>query len=210
MGKSRGKPKNIEFNLTEIIEPTTYEQALNSPQSNEWQEAMDDEIRSLEDRGTWEIVEKTDDYNCVGSKWVYKIKTDPEGNVVKFKARLVAQGFKQIKYTDYCDTYAPVANIETIRLLLAMGISKGWHIHHLDVKCAYLYGELKENVYMRLPQGYSVMNNKVAKLKRPIYGLKQSGRNWNNTIDKFLIDIGFHRMKSNNCVYVYRCELILQ
>lgn len=129
--------------------------------------------------------------------------------MVKYKARLVAQGFNQKKDVDYFEAYAPVANFSSIRLLLAMSVSQDWKVHHLDVKCAYLYGELMEDIYMRLPPGYDISDTKVAKLKKPIYGLKQSGRNWNNAIDSFLTESGCKRLKTNNCIYVYDNEVII-
>jgi len=121
-----GKPKVIEINLTEIIEPTTFEQAMESLQCNEWKITMEDELRSLESRDTWEIINKVEHVKCIGSKWVYKVKTDPNGKIIKYKARLVAQGYNQEKDIDYFKSYAPVTDISTIRLLLAMSISQGW------------------------------------------------------------------------------------
>lgn len=126
---------------------------------------------------------------------MYKVKTDSTGKIARYKARVVAQGFSQKKDIDYSESYAPVANISLIRLLIAMSMSHDWKIHHLDVKCAYLYGNLKEEIYMRLPPGHKDYNIKVAKLLRPIYGLKQLGRNWNKTIDKYLIKHGFRRLQ---------------
>lgn len=204
-----GKPKNIELNLTEIIEPTNYEEAILSSQSNEWKAAMNEELKSLDDRNTWEIVSKPESISCIGSKWVYKVKTDSTGKIARYRARLVAQGFSQKKDIDYSESYAPVANFSLIRMLISISISHNWIVHHLDIKCAYLYGKLKEEIYMRLPPGYKDYSLKIAKLLRPIYGLKQSGRNWNNAIDEFLIKNGFERFKANNCVYTYGNDLIL-
>lgn len=204
-----GKPKDIEINLTEITEPVSFEQAMASPQRSEWELAMKDELNSLENRDTWEIVEEVEHIKYIGSKWVYKVKTDTTGKIIKYKARLVAQGYNQKKNVDYFDSYAPVASMSTIRVLLAMSITQGWEVHHLDVKCAYLYGDLAEDIYMKLPTEYDKSDIKIVKLKKPIYGLKQSGRNWNNAIDTFLIENGFQRLKSNNCVYTYDDELIL-
>jgi len=205
----KGKPKNIEINLTEIIEPTTFEQAISLPQSEQWKAAMEEELKNLEDRNTWEVVNRDENIKYIGSKWVYKVKTDSNNKVVRFRARLVAQGYDQKKNVDYFESYAPVANISVIRLLLATSMHQDWKIQHLDIKCAYLYGELTEQIYMELPPGYNDSHTKVAKLKRPIYGLKQSGRNWNSAIDKFLTDNRFQRLKSNNCIYTYDNDLIL-
>jgi len=141
-----GKPKDIELNLAEIIEPTTYEEAMTSLQSKEWEVAMNEELKNLDDRNTWKISSKPVNISCIGSKWVYKIKTDSAGKVIRYRARVVAQGFSQIKNIDYSESYAPVANVSLIRLLIAMSISQNWTIHHLDIKCTYLYGKLEEEV----------------------------------------------------------------
>jgi len=202
------KLKDIKLNLAEIIEPTTYEEAMMS-QSEEWEVVMNEELKNLDDRNTWKILSKPENISSIGSKWAYKVKTDSAGKVIRYRARLVAQGFSQIKNIDYSETYAPVANVSLIRLLIAMSISHNWTIHHLDIKCAYLYGKLEEEVYMRLPPGHKDYDTKVARLLRPIYGLKQSGRSWNNAIDKLLMKSGFDRLQANNCVYIYGNDLIL-
>jgi hypothetical protein len=163
----------------------------------------------LNDRNTWEILNKSEDVKYIRSKWVYKVKTDSTGKVVRYKARVVAQGFSQRKDVDYSESYAPIANISLIRLLIGLSISHNWKIHHLDVKCAYLYGKLKEVIYIKLPPGHKNYDTKVARLLRPIYGLRQSGRNWNNEIDEFLMGNRFERLQANNCVYTYDNNLIL-
>lgn len=140
---------------------------------------------------------------------MYKVKTDSTGIIARYKARVIAQGFLQKKDIDYSESYAPVANISLIRLLISMSVSHNWKIHYLDVKCAYLYGNLKEEIYMKLPQGHKDYDMKVAKLLKPIYGLKQPGLNWNNAINKFLIKHGFKELQASNCVYVYDNDLIL-
>lgn len=117
-----------------------------SPQSEEWEIAMYKELKSLIDRNTWEISNIPENVNCMGSKWVYKVKTDLTGKIVRYKARLVAQGFSQKKDTDYSESYAPVADISLIRLLMSLSISHNWEMYHLNVKCTYLYGKLKEEI----------------------------------------------------------------
>ena len=113
----------------------------------------------------------------------------------------MAQGFTQEKGIDYNETYSPVANFSIIRLLSAFSIEYGWYTRHIDVKNAYLYGNLREEIYMKLPPLHNSEKGKVAKLLRPIYGLKQSGRNWNEELNEFLIKIGFERLKSSSCTY---------
>ncbi|CAK9803102.1 Retrovirus-related Pol polyprotein from transposon TNT 1-94 [Anthophora quadrimaculata] len=156
---------------------------------------------SLSNRNTWEVTELPKGRKCIGCKWVFKLKTNTEGKITRYKARLVAQGFSQKKGVDYSETYSPVANFSLIRLFLALAVIFKWHTRHVDIKCAYLYGTLKEEIYMKLPPLYNAKEGMVAKLLRPIYGLKQSGRNWNEELDVYLTGQGFKRMQSSSCVY---------
>ncbi|CAK9816510.1 Retrovirus-related Pol polyprotein from transposon TNT 1-94 [Anthophora quadrimaculata] len=213
----KGKPKNqeigenedenstiesdIETNFLEIIEPETVEEALASPQARQWKNAIREELDSLSNRNTWEVTELPKGRKCIGCKWVFKLKTNTEGKITRYKARLVAQGFSQKKGVDYSETYSPVANFSLIRLFLALAVIFKWHTRHVDIKCAYLYGTLKEEIYMKLPPLYNAKEGMVAKLLRPIYGLKQSGRNWNEELDVYLTGQGFKRMQSSSCVY---------
>lgn len=199
----------MEINLVEVTEPRDLKEALTSPQATEWKRAINEEIESLESQGTWEIVDLPQDKRCIGCKWIFKLKTDSEGKITRFKARLVAQGFSQEKGIDYSETYSPVANFSIIRFMLAITAMFGWHTRHLDIKCAYLNGKLEEELYMSVPPLYKVEEGKVVKLKRPIYGLKQSGRNWNTEIDVFLTKNGFKRLRSSSCVYCKGCWTIL-
>ena len=111
-------------------------------------------------------------------KWVFKIKRNADGSISKYKARLVAKGYVQQHGVDYDEVFAPVARIETIRLIIALAAHEGWEIHHLDVKTTFLHGELKEEVYVVQPEGFYVAGkeNKVYKLKTTLYGLKQAPR----------------------------------
>lgn len=199
----KGKPKDkVELNLTQIKEPQNLEEALLSPQSDEWIQAVEEELNNLERLNTWKVVEPPMSKNCIDSKWIFKLKHDENGQIARYKARLVARGFTQKEGIDYFQTYAPVARFAIIRVLLAMSATFGWMTRHVDIKSAYLNGHLKEELYMRLP---ALRNNetKIVKLLRPIYGLKQSGHNWNEAIDSFLIEAGFTRLKSSNCTYRY-------
>lgn len=126
------------------------------------------------------LVERTSDMKVISSKWVFRIKKLQNGEIDKYKARLVARGCEQ-KYIgiDYVEIYAPVARIQTIRTLLTVSVEKGYHIHQMDVTTAYIQGDLQETVYMEQPPMFEQKKkNKVCRLRRPIYGLKQSGRAW--------------------------------
>lgn len=171
-------------------EPRSYAEATRVPEKLLWIKAMEEEEGSLVKAGTWEEVHAPKNVNIVGSKWVYKAKRDAAGNVVRYKARLVAQGFSQVEGVDYTDTYAPVTKLPTIRTVLAMAARLDLELDQIDVKSAYLNGELDESevIYMRPPPGLTRKDGKVFKLKRPIYGLKQSGRKWFEKVTWILVD----------------------
>ena len=126
----------------------------------------------------------------IGLKWVFKIKRNANGTISKYKARLVAKGYVQRHGVDYEEVFAPVARIETIRMIIALAGSHGWEIHHLDVKTAFLHGELKEEVYVTQPEGFIVdgQEHKVYKLKKALYGLRQAPRAWNDKLNKIMFE----------------------
>ena len=140
----------------------------------------------------------------VGSKWVYKVKTGADGSVERYKARLVAQGYTQKFGTDYDETFSPVVRMESLRALLALSVQFGLQLHQVDVTTAFLNGELEEEVYMQQPKGFSREGEEhlVCKLKKSIYGLKQSPRCWNTALEKQLKEMGFIQSTSDPCIYV--------
>ena len=129
---------------------------------------------SIMSNGTWEITDIPSGCKPVGCKWIFKKKLRPDGTVEKYKARLVAKGYTQKEGEDFFDTYSPVARITTIRVLLALAASYGFHVHQMDVKTAFLYGELDEEIYMEQPDGFQIsrQENKVCTLLKSMCGLK--------------------------------------
>ena len=188
----------------ELTEPRTVKDALNSPDQAKWMKAMEKEIESLRESDVWELVDLPKGRKAVGSKWVFKVKTDAEGSVERFKARLVAQGFSQKSGIDYDETFSPVARFESVRTVIALAVQNGLKLHQVDVTTAFLNGELKEEVYMKQPEGFVVKGQEhlVCKLKRSIYGLKQSSRCWNSVLDQHLKKLGFIQSVSDPCIYV--------
>ena len=140
----------------------------------------------------------------MGSKWVYTKKRDEKGNIVRFKAQLVAQGFSQKPGLDYDDlnTFAPVVRYESLRTLLATAAQHGWYLNQYDVKNAYLNGEIEEVIYMQQPPGFNNGSVRMCHLLKCIYGLVQAGNVWNTTINSALLDLSYQRLKSDNCVYL--------
>ena len=191
-------------------EPRTYQRALNGPHADNWRAAIRSELHSLLKAGTWRYVHKPSDANLVGCRWVFKVKRDKDGRVHKFKARLVAQGFTQVYGIDYAETYAPVARYTSIRLIIALAAHYDWELHQMDVKTAYLNGELDKPIYMRAPEGLDLIDqpacpaDRVCLLIKSLYGLKQSGRRWHANINHSLIANGFTPLHADRCVYVRR------
>ena len=154
-----------------VLEPTSYREAVVHP---EWQFAMAEEIAALERTGTWDLVSLPPGVHPITCKWVYKVKTRSDGSLERYKARLVAHGFQQEHGRDYAETFAPMAHMTTIRTLLVVASAPHWFVSQLDVKNAFLNGELREEVYMQPPPGYSVPDGMVCRLHRSLYGLKQA------------------------------------
>ncbi|KAK1630810.1 hypothetical protein QYE76_005125 [Lolium multiflorum] len=135
-------------------DPATYEEAMMSPDSNKWQEAMKSEMGSMYDNKVWTLVDLPDSRKAVENKWIFKRKTDADGNVTVYKARLVAKGFRQIQGVDYDETFSPVAKLKSVRILLAIAAFFDYEIWQMDVKTAFLNGDIEEELYMVQPKGF--------------------------------------------------------
>lgn len=179
------------INILDISVPKSYNMAKQSVHWDQWKKAFDDEINSLCENNVWEVVSRPNGRKIVDGKWVCKIKGDAQGNLERFKARYVAKGFSQIQGLDYDETFAPVVRYDSLRLLLAISANKRWKPRQLDIKTAFLYGILNEEIYMQLPEGFRKEDH-VARLKRCIYGLKQSPREWYFRLVEYLKPFGFN------------------
>lgn len=180
----------------------TYADAISSPEKQHWLEAMAEELQSFEDNQVWEIVDAPDSASVVQCKWVFRKKFDCDNNV-RYRARLVAKGFTQKAGVDYQETFSPVIRHSTLRLLFALSVKLDMDITHLDVTTAFLNGYLKESIYMRLPEGFHVKNsNKVLKLRKAVYGLKQSSLAWYERVEETLCSLGFNKSKLEPCVFI--------
>ncbi|CAM8942689.1 unnamed protein product [Rhodiola kirilowii] len=169
-----------------------------------WKEAMKREIDALEKNETWTLEKLPPGKNIIDSKWIYKIKYKANGEIERYKARLVARGFAQVEGVDFHETFAPVAKLVTVRTLLAVAVKRGWEVHQLDVKNAFLHGDLKEEVYMRVPEGFAKKGEtRVCRLKKSIYGLKQASRNWYQKFTESLVSIGFRQSKADHSLFIY-------
>jgi hypothetical protein len=168
-----------------------------------WRAAMKTEMDAVEQNRTWELADLPRGHRAITLKWVFKLKRDEAGVVIKHKALLVAQGFVQQEGVDFDDAFAPVARMESVRLLLALAAQEGWRVHHMDVKSAFLNGDLKEEVYVHQPPGFAIpgKEGKVLRLRKALYGLWQAPRAWNAKLDSTLKRMGFEQSPHEAAVY---------
>ena len=186
--------------VTAGYEPTRFSEAIRDPR---WQEAMKAEIEALERNGTWKIEDLPPGKKAIGCKWVYKIKYKSDGTVERFKARLVVLGNNQVEGIDYNETFAPVAKMVSVRTFLAIATIRNWELHQMDVHNAFLHGDLDEEVYMRLPQGFSSSPGKVCRLRKSLYGLCQAPRNWFAKLASALKSFGFIQSYADYSLFSY-------
>ena len=187
-----------------LEEPLTYIDAIKDSNSEKWLQAMMEEVNSLIKNKTWTVVDRTNDMNVVGSKWVFKIKRGVEGKIARYKARLVAKGYTQVYGIDYRETFAPVLKYKSLRIILALSTSTHINIEQMDVKTAFLNATVSEDIYVEVPEGMRLMigEGKVLKLQRALYGIKQAPREWNENIDAYLRSLGYQPCKKDPCLYI--------
>ncbi|KAM1056289.1 hypothetical protein ACFX14_029654 [Malus domestica] len=173
--------------LTNYGEPETYEEARAHNDSDKWMKAMESEMDSLLKNDTYELVELPKGRKALKNKWVFKLKRDD--NMTRYKARLVVKGFGQKKGVDFDEIFSPVVKMTSIRVILGMAASMDLELEQLDVKTAFLHGNLEDEIYMEQPKGFEVKGkeNLVCKLKKSLYGLKQAPRQWNKKFNSFMM-----------------------
>jgi hypothetical protein len=192
----------------------TFREAMNSPDADKWTLGIQDELKSLKEMGVYKLVHRSDvpvGRKVLRGKWVLLLKRDEHGNPVRHKARFVVKGFEQVFGQDYVDTTSPTARMESVRLLLNIAAAKDWDIQQIDVKTAFLYGLLPadEAQYLEQPESFAEPGKEdwVWCLQRGLYGMKQSGRIWNKTMHKAMLNWGFKRLHADPCVY-YRVNAL--
>nr|GEY30150.1 retrotransposon protein, putative, Ty1-copia subclass [Tanacetum cinerariifolium] len=197
---------NIEVEDDEVGdlgEPANYKAAMLDPDKVIWQGAMDEEMNSMKVMKVWIVVDLPPSAKVVRSKWLYKKKTDMDGKVHTYKARLIAKGCTQTYGIDYEETFSLVADIRAIRILISIASYYDYEIWQMDIKTAFLNGRLDEDIYIEQPEGYvdPKYPNRVCKLQRSIYGLKQASRQWNKRFDEEIKKFGFIQNRNEPCVY---------
>jgi hypothetical protein len=164
---------------------------------------MKAEMDAVEKNHTWELADLPRSHRAITLKWVFKLKRDEVGAIIKHKARLVARGFLQWEGIDFNDAFAPVARMESMRLLLALAAQEGWRVHHMDVKSVFLNDDLKEEVYVHQPPRFAIPDKegKVLRLRKALYVLGQAPRAWNVKLDSTLWRMGFKQSPHEAVVY---------
>lgn len=194
--------------LTEDGEPLTFHEATSGSDVPLWMTAMQEEIEALHKNKTWQLVPLPRGRKAIGNKWVYKIKRDSNDQVERYRARLVVKGYAQKEGIDFNEIFSPVVRLTTIRVVLAMCATFDLHLEQLDVKTAFLHGELEEEIYMLQPEGFTEIGkeNLVCRLNKSLYGLKQAPRCWYKRFDSFIISLGYNRLSSDYCTYYKRFD----
>ncbi|KAJ0754023.1 putative RNA-directed DNA polymerase [Helianthus annuus] len=199
---SKLSPENFCFTsvLNKSLEPRSYKEAVSDPN---WVRAMNEEMEALHKNNTWQLVDLPLGRKPIGCKWVFKIKYKSTGEIERYKARLVAKGYSQKEGIDFEETFSPVVKMVTVRCIISLAVEKNWPLYQLDINNAFLYGDLKEDIYMSLPEGYySKDESKVCKLVKSLYGLKQAPRMWNEKLVRVLIDFGFKQSKCDHSLFI--------
>lgn len=181
--------------------PSNIHEAL---QNSEWAAAVTEEVQALIKNGTWEITSLPSGKKPVGCKWIFSMKYNADGSVNRYKARLVAKGFTQSYGVDYEETFAPVAKLNSVRVILSLDANLDWPFYILDIKNVFLNGDLEEEVYMQIPPGLesSSTANMVCRLRKSLYGLRQAPRAWFDRLTRVVKKDGFNQCQSNHTMFV--------
>lgn len=191
-------------NLHTIPIPRNLSEAL---KDKKWEDAMRVEMTALEKNKTWELVKLPRGKKLVGCRWVFTVKYKSDGSIERYKARLVAKGYTQTYGIDYLETFAPVAKMNTVRILLSLAASFGWNLQQFDVKNAFLHGDLDEEIYMEVPPGFASKEGMVCRLKKALYGLKQSPRAWFGRFSKVMTTLGYKQSQGDHSLFIRHSNL---
>lgn len=195
---------NIDYCYRVAAFPQSYKEAIESPECESWKNAMGEEMNSLKVNETFTLTNLPEGRKLVGGRWVFAIKEGSDGSKT-YKARFVAKGFSQEKGIDYNETFAPTANLSSLRCLMQIAAQHDLILHQMDVKTAYLNAPIDCEIFMEQPEGFEISSDDgkklVYKLNKSLYGLKQSGRNWNNMLHSYLLENGYEQNPSEHCLY---------
>lgn len=191
---------DYHLNVTDVLGQTmlTFEDAVCGSEKSKWLDAIDEEKKSLVENGTWKYVDVNEakGRKILSTRWVFKIKDNG-----KYRARLVVRGFEQVQGVDFKECYSPVVNVTSLRVLMAVAASKNFACKVFDVKTAFLNGELDEEVFIHIPEGFAKKRGKICKLEKSLYGLRQAPLMWNNTLKRALAELGMQPLKTDPCIF---------
>ncbi|KAI3651706.1 hypothetical protein MP228_003009 [Amoeboaphelidium protococcarum] len=185
----------------DVYTPETIKDALKCSQAEEWIKSIKSEFDSLIKNNTWVECDLPPNRKALPCRWVFKIKRNADGSIERYKSRLVIKGFRQIPGQDFNETFSPVVRMMTLRIVLALAAKFGLDLDQVDVRTAFLNGDLEEEIYMQGPEG-TPLEGKVVKLQKSLYGLKQAPRQWNKKLDEFMKNQGLTRSKQDPCLYM--------
>lgn len=208
LNKEGFEEKNFLTVGVEETAPVSYEEALKRKDKDLWVKAFDEEMSSLITNDVFEICHRPSGTNIVGYRWVLTYKVKPDGGVMP-KARLVAKGYSQQYGIDYVSTFSPVVDIDNVRLIFSVIANEKLEIMQFDIKTAFLNGNLDEVIFMEEPEGYKTNENSVWKLKKSLYGLKQSPRKWNEKFTEELERLNFVQLEVDNCILIKHSPMII-
>ena len=188
--------------LDSISLSNTFQEALSHPS---WHSVMIEEMDALNGNSTWNLVHLPTGKKAIGCRWVFAIKVNPDGSVARLKARLVAKWYAQTYGVDYSDTFSPVAKMTSVRLFISLAATHNWDLHQLDIKNVFLHGNLQDEVYMEQPLGFVGQGEirKVCRLRKSLYGLKQSPRAWFSKFSHAVEKFGLQKSKSDHSVFYW-------
>jgi hypothetical protein len=186
-------------------DPETFAQAMRRPDADHWFKAAEDEMQSLLENGTWELVKLPPGRQAIGSRWVFRVKRNSDGSIERYKGRVVAQGFSQRPGFDYTETFAPTAKWAALRAILAVAALEDLELESVDISSAFLNGTTDADVYMRQPPGFEQGGPEwVCKLRKALYGLKQAGRQWHIKLDQEFTGMGFSLVRCDHSIWVWK------
>ena len=213
--------KDVDVTVHDILNlPRTFREAVTGPEKKYWVPSIKDEIKSLVQNHTWDVVRKSKDTKLVTTKWVFKKKLNPDGSI-RYKSRLVARGFNQRQGVEWFRSYAPTLSLTSLRILLALCSKHKLDIHNIDIRTAYLYDQVDADIYLEIPKGLEINDcrtkkereimrdraNAACHLNKSIYGLKQSAYIWNRTLVRSLKNMGFKQLEMDPCLFVMNREV---
>ena len=197
--------------LTDGGEPECYEEAMEDEHKNQWIEAMQDEMKSLHENHTYELVKLPKGMRALKNKWVFKVKVEEHNLKPRYKARLIVKGFGQREGIDFDKIFSPVVKMSSIHTVLGLAASLNLEIEQMDVKTTFLHGDLEEEIYMEQPEGFKVdgKENFVCKLKKSLYGLKQAPRQWYKKFEYVMGEQGYKKTSSDNAYWYKKISTMI-